>query len=53
MMLCVSLKVMFLLLQVIILVMMLRPHNPRLEVATIQQQYHLLCASPLRVHSYR
>jgi hypothetical protein len=31
---------------------MLRPHNLRLEVAAIQQQFHLLCA-PMWVHSHR
>jgi hypothetical protein len=34
---------MFLLLQVIIPVMMLRLHSLRLEVAAVQQQLHLLC----------
>jgi hypothetical protein len=49
----VSLKVVFLLLQVVILVMMLQPHSLRLEVAVVQQQFHLLCASPLQVYSHR
>jgi hypothetical protein len=43
----------FLLLQVVIPAMMLRPHNPRLEVVVVQQQFHLLHASPLWVYSYR
>jgi hypothetical protein len=30
--------------------MTLRPHSLRLEVAAIQQQFHILCASPLRVY---
>jgi hypothetical protein len=29
----------------------LQPHILRLEVAAAQQQFHLLCASSLRVHS--
>jgi hypothetical protein len=33
--------------------MMLRPHSLRLEVATVQQQFQLLRASPLRVYSCR
>jgi hypothetical protein len=51
--LCVSLEAVFLLLQVIIPVMTLRPHSLRLEVATVQQQFHLLRASSLRVLSSR
>jgi hypothetical protein len=49
--LCVSLGAVFLLLQVIIPAMTLRPHSVRLEVAIVQQQLHLLCASPLQIHS--
>jgi hypothetical protein len=43
---------MLLLLQVIIPTMTLRLHSLRLEVATIQQQLHLLRA-PMQVHSHR
>jgi hypothetical protein len=31
--------------------MMLQPHTLRLEVAVVQQQFHLLHTFPLRVHS--
>jgi hypothetical protein len=41
-----SLETVFLLLHVVILVMMLRPHSLRLEVATVHQQFHLLRALP-------
>jgi hypothetical protein len=51
--LCVSLEVVSLLLQVIILAMTLRPHSLRLEVAAIQQLFHLLRVSPLRVLNRR
>jgi hypothetical protein len=43
----------FPLLQVVIPVMTLRPHNLRLEVVALQLQFHLLRASPLRVYSRR
>jgi hypothetical protein len=43
----------FPLLQIIIPAMMLRLHILRLEVAAAQQQFHLLRASPLQVHSHR
>jgi hypothetical protein len=49
----ISLEAVFLLLQVIIPVMMLHPHSLRLEVATVQQQFQLLHASLLWVHSHR
>jgi hypothetical protein len=51
--LCVPLEAVFLLLQVIIPMMVLWPHSLRLKVAVVQQQFHLLRASPLRVHSHR
>jgi hypothetical protein len=44
--LCVSLGAVFSLLQVIIPAMMVRPHILRLQVAIIQQQFHL-CISTL------
>ena len=44
---------MFPLLQVVIPMMTVRPHILRLEVAAVQQQFHLLRASPLWVHSHR
>jgi hypothetical protein len=43
----------FLPLQVIIPMMMLCPHNLRLEVAAVQQQFHLSRASPLQVYPRR
>jgi hypothetical protein len=46
-----SLETVFLLLHVVIPVMMLRPHSLRLEVATVHQQFHLLRAPPLWIHS--
>jgi hypothetical protein len=48
----VSLEAGLLLLQVIIPAMTLWLHSLRLEVATVQQQLHLLRA-PMRVHSRR
>jgi hypothetical protein len=45
--------VLFLLLKVVIPMMMLRPHCLRLEVAVVQQQFHILRTSPLQVHSCR
>jgi hypothetical protein len=48
----VSLKAKLLLLRVIIPVMMWWLHKLRLEVAVVQQQFHLLRA-PMRVHSHR
>jgi hypothetical protein len=49
--LCVSLEAVFLLHQVVIPAMTLRPHSLRLEVAAVQQQFHLLHASPMWIHS--
>jgi hypothetical protein len=46
-------RAVLLLLQVIIPTMTLRPHILRLEVVVVQQRFHLLRASPLRVHSCR
>jgi hypothetical protein len=48
----VSLKVVLLLLYVVVPAMTLRPHSLRLEVATIQQQFHLL-HTPMWVHPHR
>jgi hypothetical protein len=48
----VSLEVMLLLLHVVIPVRTWQPYNLRLEVATVQQQLHLLRA-PMWVHSHR
>jgi hypothetical protein len=49
----VSLEAVFLLLQVVIPVMTLWPYSLRLKVAAVQQQFHLLCISPLWLHSRR
>jgi hypothetical protein len=46
-------RVVFLLLHIVIPVMTLRPHSLRLNVAVVQQQFYILHASPLRVHSRR
>jgi hypothetical protein len=46
-------RAVFLLLQVVIPVMMLQPHSLRLKVAAVQQQFHLLRTSPLRVYFLR
>jgi hypothetical protein len=43
----------FLLLQVVIPAMTLRPHSLRLKMAVVQQQFHLLRAPPLRVYFRR
>jgi hypothetical protein len=48
----VSLEEMVLLLQVVIPAMTWRLHTLRLEMATVQQQFHLLC-TPMQVHSHR
>jgi hypothetical protein len=47
----ISLEAVFLLLQGVIPVMTLWPHSLRLEVTAVQQQFYLLRASPLQVHS--
>jgi hypothetical protein len=43
----------FLLLEVVILVITLWPHSLRLEMVVVQQQFHLLRASPLWIYSRR
>jgi hypothetical protein len=48
-----AVRAVFLLLQVVIPVMVLQPHSLRLKVAAVQQQFHLLRASPLRVYFCR